>query len=334
MQIRILLLHKIDLQKATAIFPFTQINSSIRAPASQGSALFASTHFLPYAKTAEIFLHFLCTVNIKRQTKMENYISAAPLWAILLFIVSFLFSLAIIARPFRQAALNAGMTPRRSTRIRNSIIIFYLLWLGYASVLALKGTLFFNTLPPRPFVFLTIPLLLILFAIVGNTNLFKKLVRSASLESLISMHVFRVLGIFFFLLSFYKLLDPQFAVSAGLGDIITAIFAIPIARSVAQQKPWSRKLAYAWSIFGSLDILNLMTIATYGAIKATAAGQTGGEMTIFPFVWFPAFAPATILFLHYTIFRKLRQTSPSRRHGAETPRPNSGPQTPVNQNYA
>jgi hypothetical protein len=77
-----------------------------------------------------------------------------------------------------------------------------------------------------------------------------------------------------------------------------------------------------------------MTIATYGAIKASAAGQTGGEMTLFPFVWFPAFAPATILFLHFAIFRKLRQTNPSGRHGTETPRPNPGPQTPVNQNYA
>lgn len=31
------------------------------------------------------------------------------------------------------------------------------------------------------------------------------------------------------------------------------------------------------------------------------------EMTIFPFVWFPAFAPATILFLHTVVFRKLYQ---------------------------
>jgi hypothetical protein len=50
-----------------------------------------------------------------------------------------------------------------------------------------------------------------------------------------------------------------------------------------------------------------LTIALFGAIKAAGTGQAGGEMTIFPFVWFPAFAPATILFLHYAIFRKLQQ---------------------------
>lgn len=238
---------------------------------------------------------------------MENYISGMPLWATLLFIISFIFSLGLLARPAKQAALNSGMTLGRSRTIRNGIIAFYLLWLTYASILALKGTLYQNTLPPKVMILLTLPLLLILFAIVANTTLFKKLLRSATLQSLIGLHVFRILGVFFLLLYFYNLLDADFAISAGLGDIITAIFAIPVARAVAQKKPWSRKAVIAWNIVGTLDIINLMAIATLGAIKGAAAGQSGGEMTIFPFVWFPAFAPATILFLHYAIFRKLQQ---------------------------
>ena len=260
---------------------------------------------------------------------MENYISAAPLWVILLFIPSFLGSLAVIAQPFKQAALNAGMTPGRSRTIQAGILLFYVLWLGYASILALEGTLAANTLPPRVIVLLTIPLMLILFAIVGNTTLFKKLLRSASLESLISMHIFRVLGVFFFLLLYYKLLETEFALSAGLGDIITAIFAIPVARAVARKKPWSRKAVYAWNIFGILDIVSLMTIALYNAVKTSGSGQNSGEMTMFPFVWFPAFAPATILFLHFAIFRKLRWSrSPDPLAPAGMPRPTPEPQTP------
>jgi hypothetical protein len=262
---------------------------------------------LPYGKPPQKILNFLCTVNIKTQRKMENYISAAPLWATLLFIISFIFSLGMLARPAKQAALNAGMTLGKSKTIQNGIIVFYLLWLTYASILALKGTLYQNTLPPRAIMFLTLPLLLILFVIVANTPLFKKLLRSANLESLIALHVFRVLGVFFLLLYFYKLLEAPFAFSAALGDIITAIFAIPVARTVTQKKPWSRKAVIAWNIFGILDIVSLLTIALFGAIKAAATGQSGGEMTIFPFVWFPAFAPATILFLHYAVFKKLSQ---------------------------
>ncbi len=253
---------------------------------------------------------------------MENYISAAPLWASLLFIVSFIFSLTMLARPAKQAALNAGMTAGQSRTIQAGIIVFYLLWLTYASILALKGALYQNILPPRAIVLLTLPLSLILFAIVANTPRFKKLLRSATLESLISLHVFRILGVFFLLLYAYHLLDTAFALSAGFGDIITAIFATPVARAVAKKKPWSRKAVIAWNIFGILDIVSLLTIALFGAIKAAATGQSGGEMTIFPFVWFPAFAPATILFLHFAVFRKLQQS------------PQPGGAKTVNQSYA
>jgi hypothetical protein len=238
---------------------------------------------------------------------MENYLSGMPLWATLLFIISFVFSLGMLARPAKQAALSSGMTAGKSRTIQSSIIIFYLLWLTYASILALKGSLYQNTLPPKVIILLTLPLMLILFAIVPNTPLFKKLLRSATLESLIALHIFRILGVFFLLLYFYHLLDAAFALSAGLGDIITAVFALPIARAVAQKKPWSKKAVIAWNIFGILDIVNLLTIALFGAIKAASTGQSGGEMTMFPFVWFPAFAPATILFLHYAVFKKLAQ---------------------------
>jgi len=57
-----------------------------------------------------------------------------------------------------------------------------------------------------------------------------------------------------------------------------------------------------------LDIVNDIIIATIIAKHTMLSGERGDlEMTIFPFVWFPAFAPATILFLHTAIFRKLHQ---------------------------
>ena len=239
---------------------------------------------------------------------MENYLSGVPLWASTLFIVSFLLSLTMIARPVRQAALNAGLTMQRSKNIQYGILLFYVLWLAYTSVLALTGTLYPNSLPPRVMVFTALPLFIILFGFIGNTRLFKQLLRSISLESLISIHVFRFVGSFFLLPYFYKLLAPDFAISAALGDIITAFLAIPVARAVAQKKSWAIKATVAWNIFGMLDIVNILTIATLGAIRSSGSGvQGGGEMALFPFVWFPAFAPATILFLHVGVFRKLRQ---------------------------
>jgi hypothetical protein len=71
---------------------------------------------------------------------------------------------------------------------------------------------------------------------------------------------------------------------------------------VAKEHPWHKAAAIAWNIFGIMDIIDLLAIAVI-----TGANGNLREMTVFPFVWFPAFAPATILFLHAAVFSKMRQ---------------------------
>ncbi|SDP97723.1 hypothetical protein SAMN05428975_4482 [Mucilaginibacter sp. OK268] len=233
---------------------------------------------------------------------MANYISGMPLWAIVLFIPGFLYSIFFITQPVKQAALNAGMSLQKSRNIQIGILGFYLVYLLYVSVLALKGVLDVDSLPPKTMVWGGLPLLVILFGFIGNTGLFKTLLRSITLESLIAVHVFRLLGVFFIIIYGYHLLPAKFALFAGLGDIITAILAWPVAKMVSKKKPGWKIALYAWNIFGIMDIIDLLVIAVI-----TGANGNLREMAVFPFVWFPAFAPATILFLHTAVFRKLYQ---------------------------
>jgi hypothetical protein len=240
---------------------------------------------------------------------MANYLSSMPLWASVLFIAGFIYSITFISTPAKQAALNAGLTPARSRNIQLGIFGFYILYLAYTSILSLGGVFYVVSLPPKVMLYSSIPLLILLFVIVGNTKLFKQLLRSIKLESLIALHVFRLLGFFFLLLYFYHLLPRDLAFSAGFGDIITAVLALPVARMVAKGKPGNITAAYMWNIFGALDIIALLTIVAISTKQAIGGSvdREDMEMTMFPFVWFPAFAPATILFLHATIFRKLQQ---------------------------
>jgi hypothetical protein len=240
---------------------------------------------------------------------MASYISTIPLWVIVLFIASFLYAISLIANPAKQAALNAGMTPGKAKIIQFGIFGFYIIYLAYVSVLSLKGVFNVNAIPPKVMVLASLPLMIILFGFIGNTGLFKKLLRSITLESLVAIHVFRLVGVFFIILYCYHLLPAEFAFSDALGDIITALFALPVAKWVSKGKSWSIKAVYAWNIFGMLDIVNVLVTAVIIAKNAlvTGANRDLTEMTIFPFVWFPAFAPATILFLHIAIFRKLQQ---------------------------
>jgi hypothetical protein len=239
---------------------------------------------------------------------MASYISTIPLWVIVLFIASFLYSIVLIANPAKQAALNAGITSEKARNIQFGIIGFYVIYLVYVSIFALKGAFYIYSLPPKIMIYAAIPLIVVLFVIVGNTRLFKKLLRAITLESLITLHIFRLLGVLFILLYFYHLLPADLAFSAGMGDITTALLAFPVAKMVSKGKSWSIKAVYAWNVFGILDILALLVIVAITTKNSMITGERGDlEMTIFPFVWFPAFAPATILFLHTAVFRKLQQ---------------------------
>lgn len=239
---------------------------------------------------------------------MTNYISHMPLWAIGLFVVSFLYSIRYIANPAKQAALNAGMTLQKANNIRLGIFGFYIFYLLYVSVVSLQGVFDVSSLPPKVMFWGGIPLLVILFGFIGNTHLFKTLLQSIKLESLVALHIFRLVGVFFILLYGYHRLPAAFAFSAGLGDIVTALLALPVASMVSKGKPGRIAAVYAWNILGILDIISLLVIAVvYARDPGAAARGDLEEMTIFPFVWFPAFAPATILFLHTAVFRKLKQ---------------------------
>ena len=229
-----------------------------------------------------------------------------PVWVIALFIPIFIGTISFIANPAKRAALDAGMSPGKARNIQVGIFVFYILYLGYVSVLALKGVFDVPSLPPRSIVWGGFPLMIVLFGFIGNTPLFKKLLQSVTLESLVYLHVFRLAGVFFLLLYAYHLLPAGFALSAETGDILTALLAIPVSRMVAKGHRWRIPAVVAWNIFGILDIVNAIVIAVVNPGQGNLR-----EMTIFPFVWFPAFAPATILFLHTMVFRKLYQLRPA-----------------------
>jgi len=231
---------------------------------------------------------------------MNLHYSQMPIWTIVLFIPVFLYCIYSLSRPVKQAALNAGLTPQKAQNIQTGIILFYFLYLAYASTLALLGVMDVNALPPRAMLYAGIPLAIFLFAFVGRTKLYKRLLQAISLDALVRLHIFRLAGTFFILLYVYHTLPARFAFFAGLGDVITAIFAFPVARMVrTQQRGWKIAL-HTWNLFGIMDIVDLLTVAVL-----TGAGGNLREMAVFPYVWFPAFAPATILFLHTAVYRKL-----------------------------
>lgn len=232
--------------------------------------------------------------------------TSVPIWVSIAFILTFPIVIFLIANAAKSAALNANLGAPKAEKIRSKIITFFSIFFIYVGILSFFGIFKVNTLPPRIFFFAAIPLLIFYFGFVFRQKIYWTLLENVPLESLIRIHIFRLVGAFFLITYAYGALPKTFALVGGVGDIIAAVMAIFVANAVEKRTLYSHKLALVWNIIGFWDIISVV-ISAILTVKVSIADGTQGltEFGNFPFSWIPAFAPATIIFLHITIFKKL-----------------------------
>ncbi|MGL4632645.1 MAG: hypothetical protein ACRCVT_15685 [Leadbetterella sp.] len=164
------------------------------------------------------------------------------------------------------------------------------------------------TVPPLLLLYTTLPYGLFLFLYVVRTDTAKHIFSKIALDSLIGVHIFRLMGSVFLFLGFMDALPKPLAVFAGIGDVVTAISSLFVVKALQNQYNKSRTIAYVWNIFGTLDIIITAVLANVYAKIAIDTGVNDIEaLSKVPFCLIPAFAPPTILFLHYLIFKKLKK---------------------------
>ncbi len=88
---------------------------------------------------------------------------------------------------------------------------------------------------------------------------FRQIVRAIPQVWLIGIHTIRIGGFFFLALMDMKLLPPQFALPAGIGDMAVGILAPIVVYAIAQQKPYARNITVAWNLLGLLDLIVALT---------------------------------------------------------------------------
>ena len=197
----------------------------------------------------------------------------------------------------------AGPNSRRWPWIIGSGIVFAA-WLIGIMLLA-SGNFFRNdVLPPR------IPSALAVTLIVGYLLLlsgsFRAILAAIPQHWLIGIQTFRILGAVFLIRYFQGDLPALFAIPAGVGDLLTGIFAPLVAYWWYAGKPYARGAAIAWNLFGMADLINAVMI---GAL-------TGAAGIVFPIVLIPIYAvPRAFLMHSYSLMGLLRKTSRQPRPG-------------------
>lgn len=111
------------------------------------------------------------------------------------------------------------------------------------------------------------------------------------------LHSLRHLGLMFLTDgATYAGIPPEFAFPAGLGDLVTACLAMISIPAVAKGRKSARPLVWAFNIFGTLDLVVAITLATV----YQAAPFMG------PAYWIPAVWVPSLLITHYITFLVLR----------------------------
>jgi hypothetical protein len=160
------------------------------------------------------------------------------------------------------------------------------------------------------------PVLAFLILIVGGLfawfawPAFHNALLSLPLTALVGINAFRIGGVCFLLLHDRGRLAAPFATSAGWGDIITGLVAIPLAGMAAWRGKLPTGLLTVWNAFGTLDLIVAIVLGALSApgtpFQLFTDSPGTAVMGTLPWVGVPTLLVPVYLMTHLTIAVRLR----------------------------
>ncbi|HLL26478.1 MAG TPA: hypothetical protein VKT73_02355 [Xanthobacteraceae bacterium] len=151
----------------------------------------------------------------------------------------------------------------------------------------------------------------------------RKAMLGAPLPLLVGLNIPRVLGVLFLLLAAESRLSGPFPYSAGWGDIITGLLALPAAALAARPDHARIGLLHAWNAFGALDLFAAIafgvTSAAGSPLQLIHAGVGSMAMQSLPWSLVPTVLVPFYLIMHGVIFAQLRTMNVRAAHPAPRP---------------
>ena len=167
-------------------------------------------------------------------------------------------------------ALPSDKSRRLSWTIGSAAVLA--VWLVAVTLLAANDV--FRTDAPR------IPIALLTTLAAGYLLLlsrtFREIISGIPQHWLIGIQTFRILGGVFLVRYFQGELPGVFAIPAGVGDVLTGLFAPLVAYWWVAGKPYARTAAIAWNLFGMADLVDAVGMPRYNAPWRNA--PPGGAM--------------------------------------------------------
>jgi hypothetical protein len=105
------------------------------------------------------------------------------------------------------------------------------------------------------------------------------------------------------------ILDPAFAIPAGIGDLLIGLTAIPFAIFLWKGYSWSKYALIVWSVLGIADLVNAITLG-----RITSPDFSNSTMATFPWILVPTVGVPLGLALHGVTLYRLRKWIPIQAH--------------------
>jgi hypothetical protein len=156
----------------------------------------------------------------------------------------------------------------------------------------------------------------VLIPIVAGVILFwrwpalQRLIESVPQPWIVSVQVYRVLGLIFLVLYAAGRLPGAFALPAGSGDVIVGILAPVVAIAFARRSHGSTGLLRAWNLFGIADLVVAVAtgfLTSPSQLQMLAFDRPNELISAFPLAMIPVFLVPLSVLLHLASLEKLRQ---------------------------
>lgn len=207
-----------------------------------------------------------------------------------------------------------SLTPRQRQATWLFVMIPFTLWATVAWTAAINGAFRAgaSSLP-------LLPAAILLPVIVGAPVLLLskrigQLLDAMPAAWLIALQLYRVFGSQWLAYWLQGALPSLWALPAGTGDVLTGLFAVPAAITLASGTAEGRRAAILWNVFGLADFAVAITL---GLIMSSGPFQLiipqGPSMAVdrFPNVLTPAFVVPSSILLHALSLRQLFRRSPA-----------------------
>jgi hypothetical protein len=217
---------------------------------------------------------------------------------------------ALISLALWQALERSEMTPSQRRNTWLGIMVPFTLWLAVIWGGAVNGV-FRPGSVPLPL----LPVAIFLPVMIGAPILLRSRRVGQVLDAmpstwLVALQLYRVFGAVFLVNWMHGAAPGAFALPAGIGDVLTELFAVPIAISLAAGTLEARKAAIAWNIFGLADLavaVFMGLITTPGALQLIVPSVPSIGAGAYPTVMIPAFTVPSSVLLHALSLRQLKR---------------------------